>query len=94
MQRRRLKVTSKKQNKQTAFDKNLDEIKWNLINSFLIGMVAFLSSLLSLGEFSFKAVGIGFLTFLLITITKFKNYWETQEKEYKNSWNSKIFTIL
>lgn len=88
-------MTSKKQTKkQTAFDKNLDEIKWNLINSCLIGLVAFLSSLLSLGEFSFKAVGIGLITFLLIAITKFKEYWTTQEDEYRSSWKAKIFTIL
>jgi hypothetical protein len=86
-------MANKKQTKkQTAFEKNMDEIKWNLINSCLIGLVAFLSSLLSLGEFSFKSIAIGFITFLLITATKFKNYWETQEKEY--SWTTKVFNIL
>jgi len=93
MQRRRLKVTSKKQTeKETAFEKNMDEIKWNLINSCLIGAVAFLSSLLSTGEFSIKAIGIGFITFLLVAITKFKDYWTSQEKEY--SWTTKVFNIL
>ncbi len=85
---------SKAKTIKTIFEKNKDEIKWNLINSVLIGAVAFLSSILSTGDISLKSLGIGFITFLLITVTKFKDYWTNQENEYKNSWTTKDFNIL
>lgn len=87
-------MTTTTELKQTIFEKNKDEIKWNLINSLLIGCVSFLSSILSIGEFSTKALGIGFITFLLITVTKFKDYWTSQEGEYTASITSKMFNIL
>ena len=69
-------------NKNT-FTENLDEIKYHLINSFLAGALVFLGSLTA--GFSWTGVGIGFIAGLVVCLTKFKEYWATQEGEYKRT---------
>jgi len=58
------------------------EILWNIINSLLAGALVLLGSLAD-GEFSIKGAGIALLAALIVAVTKFKEYWTTQEKEYK-----------
>ena len=61
------------------------EITYNLINSALAGMLVFLGSLVN--GFSWAGVGVGFLSGLVVCVTKFKAYWATQENEYKFMFN-------
>jgi len=58
------------------------EIMWNLINSTLAGALVLLGNLMS-GGITIGGVATALGAALVIAITKFKTYWETQEKEYQ-----------
>ena len=65
------------------------EIKWNIINSLLSGALVFLGSLADL-KFEWIGVGIAFIVAVIVAITKFKDYWDGEKKEY----SSKLFKFL
>jgi hypothetical protein len=66
--------------KETILQKNEQEIKWNIINSILAGALVFFGSLTN--GFSVEGLCAGLLGGLIVFITKFRDYWNTQEKEY------------
>lgn len=60
------------------------EIYWNVINALLGGAISFFSILLATGEITVKGIGISLLTLFLVAVTRFKEYWTKEEKEYKH----------
>lgn len=68
---------------------NGKEIMWNVVNSLLAGALVFLGSI-SDGTFTLQGLAWSATTSLAIAIMKFKQYWESEEKEYK----SKMFSFV
>jgi hypothetical protein len=64
--------------------KNKNEVMWNVVNSLLGGMLVFLGSLTS-GNITIQGVGFAFIASAIIAITKFRDYWTTQENEYRTN---------
>jgi hypothetical protein len=74
-----------KKNKIKLFNQeNRKEIIYNLINSLLAGALVFLGTLLD-GDLTLKGVLIAVITFLIVAITKFKEYWDGEASEYCKS---------
>lgn len=67
---------------------NKKEIFYNLINSLLAGGLVLLGSLTS--GISWTGVGAGLVAAGIVAITKFKQYWDSEKKEYSN----KIFNFI
>jgi len=67
------------------------EIIWNLVNSFLAGLISFLSALAAVGDITVKVFIVSLITFGLVAATKFYDYWKSEEKEYKST---KLFTFI
>lgn len=92
---KKLKMTKKLIKKETAFKKNADEIKWNLINSLLSGLLVLTGSLAGNNfQLNFSGVCASILTSLVVALTKFQNYWTTQESEYKRSSVKNLFCFV
>jgi hypothetical protein len=68
--------------KKSWFECNKDEIYFNIINSLLAGLLVFFGSLVG-DQFkpSWQGLGFAFVTAIIVMITKFRDYWATQEKE-------------
>ena len=69
--------------------KNRKEIFWNIVNALLVGGVFFLGSLSS-GTLTFNGIFFGLITAIAVALTRFKKYWDGEEKEYCK----KIFNIV
>ncbi len=67
-------------------EKCKSSIKWNLINSFLAGALLFLGSI-SNGEITFEAIYYSIIISLIVAVTKFKDYWSTQETSVNHLFN-------
>jgi len=68
---------------KSIFECNKNEIKWNLINSLLAGLLVFFGAFTGAGfHFTFESVIIACATALIVAISKFRDYWATQENEY------------
>jgi len=67
--------------KKDAMKKNADEIKWNIINSLLAGSLVFLGSLTDL-KFEWLGLAAGLIAAVIVVVTKFKDYWDREKKEY------------
>ena len=65
------------------------EILWNLINAGLAGGLVFFGSLTS-GNITLNGVVASLVAAGVVAITKFKDYWGTQEGEYTN----KLFNFI
>ena len=78
--------------KQTILQQNRQEIYYNLINSFLAGGLVFLGSLTA--GFSWDGVCMGFIAGGVVAVTKFKDYWTTQEGEYKHKPKNKALSLF
>lgn len=63
---------------------NKSEIIYQIINSSLAGVLVLLGSLID-GELTVKGVIVATIAAGIVAITKFKDYWTTQENEYKAS---------
>ena len=74
-------MTTKKIN---PFKANKHEIYYNLINCFVAGALVFLGSL-SNGNLTFKGFCFALLTFTIVFLTKFKNYWDGEKGEYSHN---------
>ena len=74
-------MTTKKIN---PFKANKHEIYYNLINCFLAGALVFFGSL-SNGSLTFKGFCFSLLAFGIVFLTKFKNYWDGEKREYSNN---------
>lgn len=75
--------------KKTPFEKNKDEITYNLINSALAGGLVLVGSLTD-GEITTKGFIIAGLASATIMLTKFKEYWAGQAGEY----SAKMFNFV
>jgi len=79
---------------KSAFKSNKDEIKYNIINSLLAGALVFLGAFTTSGfKISAESLALAIATASIIALTKFKDYWATQEGEYKNS-TTKLFHFI
>lgn len=70
-------------------EKNRKEIFYNLINSLLAGSLVFLGSLTS-GKLTWEGISFGLVAAFVVAVTKFKDYWATEKKEY----TQKLFKFL
>lgn len=67
---------------------NRKEIFYNLVNSGLAGALVFAGSLTN--GFSWEGICAGVVAALIVAITKFKQYWDEEKKEYTN----KLFNFI
>ena len=70
-------------NKKTPFQNNKNEIKYNLINSGIAGLLVFVGSFAD-GQITPTGIGAAIAAALLAGVIKFKDYWGTQKSEYTN----------
>lgn len=75
-----------------TFKDNRNEIFYNIVNSLISGFLVFLGSIVS-GEITTKGIAAAIATAGIVSIVKFKTYWETQEGEY-SSTSSKLNKML
>lgn len=68
---------------------NKEEIKWNIINAILAGLLVFFGSSID-GNITIKGIIAALFAGLIVGVTKFKEYWEREEEEYK----SKVFNFI
>jgi len=68
------------------------EIIYNIINSLLAGALVFMGSLTN--GFSWEGLGLAFIAGGVVCITKFKDYWKSQEGEYKYNAIAKVLTFI
>lgn len=63
-----------------------DEIYWNIINSLIAGALVFLGAFTG-NDFNFSIEGlvISLATALIVAVGKFRDYWLSQEGEYRNT---------
>jgi len=71
-----------KTGRETIWQNEKKEILWNIINSGLAGILVLLGALTT-GEITQRSIFIASGTALIIAITQFKNYWQSEESEYK-----------
>jgi len=76
----------------TAFKQNRDEIIYNLINCAIAGGLVFLGACAT-GDITLKSIVIALATAGIVAVTKFKDYWATQEAEYSRR-EPKLFTFF
>lgn len=67
-----------------AFSNNQEEIKYNVINSFLAGALVFAGAFIG-AEYNLSLQGFigAFMAAAIVALNSFKQYWSTQEGEYK-----------
>ena len=58
------------------------EIRWNIVNSLLAGGLVLIGTLAD-GDTSWKGFAIALMAACLVAVSKFKDYWGTQEEEYR-----------
>ena len=75
--------------KKNPFKQNKHEILYKLINSLLSGFIAFLGAI-SDGQITASGIMVCIFVSLSIAVIQFKQYWETQESEYKKVWVGKL----
>ena len=75
--------------KTSPLKKNKHEILWNLINCGLAGMLVFFGAFAD-GNISARGIMAAITAALIVFITKFKDYWSSEKKEYQ----SKIFSFV
>lgn len=69
---------------------------WNLVNSCLAGGLVLLGNFMGAGEITLRgfvtALGAG----LLVTLTQFKNYWDSEKEDYylKNKKGCVLFKFV
>ena len=77
--------SKQKKTKSSPFEKNKYEIKYHIINSLIAGSLVLLGSFVGDNfSLSLKGVALAFVVSLITALTKFKSYWDGQEKEYCN----------
>lgn len=68
--------------KKTKFGKNREEILYHLINAGIAGALVFVGAFSS-GGITRQGFVLGLVTSIIVVISKFKTYWDSQEAEYK-----------
>lgn len=63
------------------FKENKNEIIYNLINSLLAGILVLFGSFIT-GEITHEAIVAAFIASAIVAITKFKEYWDGEAKQY------------
>lgn len=66
----------------SPFKRNNAEIKYNVINSVLVGVLVLLGAM-SNGDITLGSLKIAFISCGIVAFMKFKDYWQGQEAEYK-----------
>lgn len=62
---------------------NKKEIKWHVINASLAGALVFLGGIVA-GEITWELIGAAAVAGSTVAVSKFKDYWSTQEIEYRD----------
>jgi hypothetical protein len=81
-----------KKRKQIVSYQNKKEMFYHGINALLSGALVLLGSLTTSGEISLKTLSFAIAAALFVAVTKFKDYFSTQEKEYSSA--SKVFSFV
>jgi hypothetical protein len=66
------------------------EIMYNIINSALAGVLVLLGSLTA-GSITFQGLATAAIASLLVAVSQFKKYWDSEKAEY---CNTKLFTFI
>jgi len=66
-----------------------EEIIYNIINSFLAGVLVLLGGF-STGEITFKVFCTAGIASLIVAVSQFKKYWDGEKSEYA----SKMFNFV
>jgi len=67
-----------------------NEIIWNIVNSLLAGGLVFLGGC-STGQINLNTIVFSLIAAGIVAITKFRDYWKTQEGEYSTN---KLFCFI
>jgi hypothetical protein len=65
------------------------EIMYNIVNSLLAGFLVFLGACTS-GGITGKGIFTAVITALVVAVTQFKNYWDSEKPEY----SAKLFMLI
>lgn len=76
-------------NKKNPFIENKHEIIYNIINSAIAGGLVFVGTCLD-GDLSLKGIIAAFFAGAIVFLTKFKEYWTGEKKEY----TTKLFSFI
>lgn len=76
------KNSNKLECEKSPFERNKHEIFYNLINSVIAGALVFLGSIAD-GSIGASGVMASISAALIACFIKFKNYWNSQKKEYQ-----------
>ena len=68
------------------------EIIWNIVNSLMAGGLVFLGGLSS-GNLRWGTITAALIASAVVALTKFSDYWKSEETEYK-SGRPPIFTFI
>jgi hypothetical protein len=71
-------------------EKQKKELFYNIINVLISGAISFFSALLAVGNLTLKVFGVAVITALIVSFSKFKEYWD----EEKNEYSSKVFNFV
>jgi len=71
-------------NKKTPLKDNRNEIIYNLINSGIAGALVFAGSLAA-GSITLQGICAAVGASLVVALTKFREYWASEKKEYITS---------
>lgn len=74
---------------ENILKKNKDEIVWHIINSLLSAALVFMGALTT-GNINKTTIIISLVTGGVVALSKFKDYWQSEEKEY----TSKLFSFV
>jgi len=66
--------------------KNKYEIYYNLINSGIASLLVLLGAL-STGKLNSESIWIAIFAALIVAVSKFKEYWDGEKKEYLKAFN-------
>jgi hypothetical protein len=76
-------MSKQKSKKCLVSDQNKKEIFYNLVNSGMAGGLVFLGACTN-GGISREGIVAGIIASLIVAITQFKNYWDSEKKEYSS----------
>ena len=82
---------TKKKKKKSVFEKNKDEVLWNVVNAGLAGALVFFGSITT-GVISWKGILAAVVASGIVAVTKFSSYWSAEKREYCSS--NKLFRLI
>lgn len=76
--------------KRSPWKKNINEIMWNVVNSVLAGGLVLIGGWSSSGTITKDGFITALVASAVVTLTKLRDYWSSQENEY----TAKMFNFI